>query len=180
MNYLAEAHFKEEIPARAKRLYCKTFNLYHKLNGGDEDVALHLARRAVEKKYVKLNDRWYPKAAAEMIVRHDMDDDTGEDDDFKKPNVSSVVSMERRAAAAKRKLVYNKTLNDSDDESNDGLNVYDKSLKPPRRFVNRNTKRSGKVKKYNYDDDDDESSVTTLSNEEDDDDDTYYDNRVFK
>ncbi|QHB21695.1 ChaB-1 [Artaxa digramma nucleopolyhedrovirus] len=80
MNYLAEAHFREEIPARAKRLYCKTFNRYHKLNGGDEDVALHLARRAVEKNYVKLNDRWYPKAAAELIVRHDIDDDETSDD----------------------------------------------------------------------------------------------------
>ncbi|AIU41284.1 chaB [Sucra jujuba nucleopolyhedrovirus] len=83
MDYLVKAQFKDELPARAKRLYLKTFSRYHKMNGGDEDVALHLAQKAVEKNYVKLNDRWYPKAAAEHIVRHDMDtsDDSETNDD---------------------------------------------------------------------------------------------------
>nr|WUR10804.1 plxy59 [Calliteara abietis nucleopolyhedrovirus] len=75
MNYLIDANFNEQLPARAKRLYKTVFSKYHKLNGGDEEIALHLARKAVEKKYVKINERWYPKAAAELIVRHDMDKD---------------------------------------------------------------------------------------------------------
>ncbi|QWO71582.1 chaB [Orgyia pseudotsugata single capsid nuclopolyhedrovirus] len=75
MSYLTDVQFSEQMPARAKRLYKKIFDKYHKLNGGDEEIALHLARKALEKQYVKLNERWYPKAAAELIVRHDMDED---------------------------------------------------------------------------------------------------------
>lgn len=78
MFHLNEAFYHEEMPARAKRLFVKTFKKYHKLDGGDEDVALHMAKQAVDREYVKLNNRWIPKTAAEEIVRHDLDDD---DDD---------------------------------------------------------------------------------------------------
>ncbi|ABY65760.1 chaB1 [Orgyia leucostigma nucleopolyhedrovirus] len=86
MSYLTDVQFSEQMPARAKRLYKRVFDKYHKLNGGDEEVALHLARKALEKHYVKLNERWYPKAAAELIVRHDMDDDDEDDDEDHYPN----------------------------------------------------------------------------------------------
>lgn len=83
MFHLTDALFKEEMPARAKSLYIRTFNKYHKLDGGDEEIALHLARKAVEKNYVKLNDRWIPKDAAEVIVRHDIDTGTSSSDEDK-------------------------------------------------------------------------------------------------
>ncbi|AXU41698.1 ChaB1 [Spodoptera eridania nucleopolyhedrovirus] len=76
MFHLNEAFYHEEMPARAKRLFVKTFKKYHKLDGGDEDVALHMAKQAVDREYVKLNNRWIPKTAAEEIVRHDLDDDS--------------------------------------------------------------------------------------------------------
>nr|UPO71101.1 orf46 [Trichoplusia ni single nucleopolyhedrovirus] len=80
MLYLNEAVFTEDMPARAKQLFVKTFKKYHKLDGGDEDIALHMARQAVERDYVRLNDRWIPKTAAEEIVRHDMVESDDEDD----------------------------------------------------------------------------------------------------
>nr|AIW01512.1 hypothetical protein [Spodoptera frugiperda multiple nucleopolyhedrovirus]QED40159.1 hypothetical protein [Spodoptera frugiperda multiple nucleopolyhedrovirus] len=76
MFHLNEAFYHEEMPARAKRLFVKTFKKYHKLDGGDEDVALHMAKQAVDREYVKLNNRWIPKTAAEEIVRHDLEDDS--------------------------------------------------------------------------------------------------------
>ncbi|QNV47827.1 ac58/59-like protein [Alphabaculovirus altersperidaniae] len=76
MFHLNKAFYQEEMPARAKRLFAKTFKRYHKLDGGDEDVALHMAKQAVDREYVKLNDRWIPKSAAEEIVRHDLDEDS--------------------------------------------------------------------------------------------------------
>ncbi|QYC92742.1 ChaB-1 [Trabala vishnou gigantina nucleopolyhedrovirus] len=137
MDYLANAYFKDQMPARAKRLYQKTFNKYHKLDSGDEDVALHMARRAVEKNYVKLNDRWYPKAAAELIVRHDMDDD---DEDSEEDKKNSSLSSEKIKTKLNYNLLHNKQkpifsklkknnllsssmlndqLNDDDDSDND-------------------------------------------------------------
>nr|BAA24247.1 ORF59 [Leucania separata nucleopolyhedrovirus] len=63
------------MPARAKRLFVN-INKYHKLDGGDEEVALHMARQAVDREYVMLNNHWIPKTAAEEIVRHDIDEDS--------------------------------------------------------------------------------------------------------
>ncbi|UOQ18836.1 ChaB1 [Olene mendosa nucleopolyhedrovirus] len=76
MFYLNEMLLKEELPARARRLFIDTFRKYHKLDGGDENIALHLAFKAIERRYVKLNNKWIPKAAAEEIVRHDIDDES--------------------------------------------------------------------------------------------------------
>lgn len=76
MFHLNESFYKQEMPARAKRLFVRTFKKYHKLDGGDEDVALHMARQAVDREYVKLNNHWIPKSAAEEIVRHDIDEDS--------------------------------------------------------------------------------------------------------
>nr|AJR20336.1 ChaB [Lymantria dispar multiple nucleopolyhedrovirus] len=76
MFYLNEVLLKEEMPARARRLFIETFRKYHKLDGGDENIALHLAFKAVERRYVKLNNRWIPKSAAEEIVRHDIDEES--------------------------------------------------------------------------------------------------------
>ncbi|AIE47780.1 chaB [Peridroma alphabaculovirus] len=76
MFHLNESFYNQEMPARAKRLFVRTFKKYHKLDGGDEEVALHMARQAVDREYVKLNDRYIPKRAAEEIVRHDLDEDS--------------------------------------------------------------------------------------------------------
>nr|AFP95840.2 chaB1 [Mamestra brassicae multiple nucleopolyhedrovirus] len=76
MFHLNESFYKQEMPARAKRLFVRTFNKYHKLDGGDEEVALHMARQAVDREYVMLNNHWIPKTAAEEIVRHDIDEDS--------------------------------------------------------------------------------------------------------
>ncbi|AYN45049.1 se89 [Alphabaculovirus alterspexiguae] len=81
MFHLNEAFYHEEMPARAKRLFVKTFKKYHKLDGGDEDVALHMAKQAVDREYIKLNNRWIPKTAAEEIVRHDLDEDSLSEDE---------------------------------------------------------------------------------------------------
>nr|AOL57053.1 hypothetical protein [Chrysodeixis includens nucleopolyhedrovirus]QGW49182.1 hypothetical protein [Chrysodeixis includens nucleopolyhedrovirus]QGW49322.1 hypothetical protein [Chrysodeixis includens nucleopolyhedrovirus]QGW49462.1 hypothetical protein [Chrysodeixis includens nucleopolyhedrovirus]QGW49602.1 hypothetical protein [Chrysodeixis includens nucleopolyhedrovirus] len=108
MFHLNEAFFKEEMPARAKQVFVKTFKKYHKLDGGDEDIALHMARQAVERDYVKLNDRWIPKTAAEEIVRHDMVE--SDDDDDKYGNVAGERSS---SSSAKQKLFfYNKNIKD--------------------------------------------------------------------
>ncbi|QAT90386.1 ChaB-like protein [Spodoptera exempta nucleopolyhedrovirus] len=87
MFHLNEAFYHEEMPARAKRLFVKTFKKYHKLDGGDEDVALHMAKQAVDREYIKLNNRWIPKTAAEEIVRHDLDEDSlSEDENLQQQN----------------------------------------------------------------------------------------------
>ncbi|AHH82628.1 ChaB1 [Buzura suppressaria nucleopolyhedrovirus] len=87
MDYLANVQFKNELPGRAKRLYMNIFRRYHKLNGGDENVAMYLAQKEVEKHYVKLNNQWLPKEAVRLIVRHNMsssDDDSDSDTKNKK------------------------------------------------------------------------------------------------
>nr|ANS70944.1 ChaB domain protein 1 [Lymantria dispar multiple nucleopolyhedrovirus] len=81
MFYLNEVLLKEELPARARRLFINTFRKYHKLDGGDENIALHLAFKAVERQYVKLNNKWIPKSAAEEIVRHDIDEQMSSEDE---------------------------------------------------------------------------------------------------
>ncbi|AKN80990.1 ChaB-B-like protein [Lonomia obliqua multiple nucleopolyhedrovirus] len=50
MYHIPNMVYQEKMPPRAKRIFVETFSKYHKLNGGDEDVAMHKARRALEKK----------------------------------------------------------------------------------------------------------------------------------
>ncbi|AKC91713.1 chaB-1 domain protein [Lambdina fiscellaria nucleopolyhedrovirus] len=120
MHYLTDLLYGDSMPAKAKILYQKTFNRYHKLNGGDEQVALHLARRALEKNYVKINDCWLPKEAAEAIVRHDMYDD--DDDDINDDNDND----------------------DDDDAKSNGNNIYNKNYKSlkPNYNIDKNNIRS--------------------------------------
>lgn len=84
MFHLNDSLYKQEFPARARKLFVSTFKKYHKLDGGDEDLALHIAQKAVERDYVKFNNRWIPKRAAEEIMRHDIDDDTDDDSEYKR------------------------------------------------------------------------------------------------
>ncbi|QEI03472.1 hypothetical protein [Spodoptera cosmioides nucleopolyhedrovirus] len=103
MFHLNEAFYHEEMPARAKRLFVKTFKKYHKLDGGDEDVALHMAKQAVDREYVKLNNRWIPKTAAEEIVRHDLDDDSLSESEssehYRQPSVKTPVALGRGSSS---------------------------------------------------------------------------------
>lgn len=111
MIHLKDAIFKDLLPARAQRLYEKTFNKYHKLDGGDEEVALLMARQAVEREYVKLNDQWFSKKAAEEIVRHDIAEDS-----------LSETEETETVTAPKIKLNYKKnteTETDTDDDDDD-------------------------------------------------------------
>lgn len=100
MFHLNESFYGQQMPSRAKKLFQKTFKRYHKLDGGDEEIAIHMARQAVEKEYTKLDDKWIPIKAAKEIIRHnlsDTDDDDGTDDDnddrrviVKRSNMSSL------------------------------------------------------------------------------------------
>ncbi|BAC67290.1 hypothetical protein AhnVgp039 [Adoxophyes honmai nucleopolyhedrovirus] len=72
--------FKEGLPARAQKLFNSTFRQYNDPAGANEEVAFKMARAAVEREYVKLNNNWIPKKAAETIVSHDIyDSDTDEE-----------------------------------------------------------------------------------------------------
>ncbi|AKN80574.1 Cation transporter protein B [Perigonia lusca single nucleopolyhedrovirus] len=154
MFHISESLFKEEkMPVRAKRLFASTFAKYHKLDGGDEDVALHMARKAVEREYVKLNNWWIPKQAAEEIVRHEIDDDN--DDDYygnqktKKP---------RRVTNLTKQSLYNN---------------FD-----TKKFAGRVTMNRSKINKLNEDNDEDDDDdpkhdYDSDSYDENDDDDDY-------
>lgn len=145
MFHLNDAFFKEEMPARAKRLFVKTFAKYHKLDGGDEEIALHLAHKAVEREYVKLNDRWIPKSAAEEIVRHDIDNE----DSLSEKEDLSESRYQRKRQKRFNYVKPNKIKISNEAEpttTNDSINSHRVRLKS-------------------------ESSDTTSSNNEDDDDD---------
>jgi ChaB len=128
MFHLNESFYKQEMPARAKRLFMKTFKKYHKLDGGDEDVALHMAKQAVDREYVKLNDRWIPKSAAEEIVRHDIDEDSLSEPEtpaaaaMTPPPSKNVVRV--RNPVARRRLKFEQ-LSESEDISTDDEDDYD-------------------------------------------------------
>ncbi|ABI35727.1 ChaB1 [Ectropis obliqua nucleopolyhedrovirus] len=127
MEYLTDIVFKEEMPARAKQLFKKTYLHYCKPHGGgDEIMALHMARRAVEKQYVKLNNRWYPKAAAEIIVKHDMDNDDNDDvinsndynNDYKNIKTKSLSKKYKSLGNSSTVLKRNKNYNYNSDDNN--------------------------------------------------------------
>ncbi|AWW14403.1 ChaB1 [Hyposidra talaca nucleopolyhedrovirus] len=132
MDYLVNVQFKNELPGRAKRLYMNTFRRHHKLNGGDENVAMYLAQRAVEKDYVKLNNQWLPKEAARLIVRHNMSSsENDDDDDYSDSNrmnkKQKLISGNgdggnnkiQNSNSAKRKLIYSPSNRFQLHESND-------------------------------------------------------------
>lgn len=73
------------MPHRAKKLFTKTFLENHKLNAGDEEVALIKAKKALEDKYVKVNllrDSWIPRKAAYEIIKDDIDNEDDDDVNF--------------------------------------------------------------------------------------------------
>ncbi|USC25907.1 hypothetical protein [Palpita vitrealis nucleopolyhedrovirus] len=83
MYQIPEMLYNEKMPPRAKKLFVKTFTKYHKMNGGDEDVAMHKAKNALEQKYVKVNalqNSWIPRKAAYEIVKDDFTDDESDND----------------------------------------------------------------------------------------------------
>ena len=103
MFHLNESFYGQQMPSRAKKLFQKTFKRYHKLDGGDEEIAIHMARQAVEKEYTKLDDKWIPIKAAKEIIRHNLsdtdDDDTDDDNDDRRVIVkrSNMSSLDRTA-----------------------------------------------------------------------------------
>ncbi|WBB27236.1 AC58/59-like protein [Mythimna sequax nucleopolyhedrovirus] len=130
MFHLNESFYKQEMPARAKRLFVRTFNKYHKLDGGDEEVALHMARQAVDREYVMLNNHWIPKTAAEEIVRHDIHEDSlSESEDAPSPSAAAVVvatkqkqRRHQKQPVSHKRSVYkqlSESENDNDYSTND-------------------------------------------------------------
>lgn len=157
MFHLNEAFYHEEMPARAKRLFVKTFKKYHKLDGGDEDVALHMAKQAVDREYVKLNNRWIPKTAAEEIVRHDLDDDSLSESESPeqhhhqqqhrhRSSIETSVPFGRGVGKYNRPIVngnQHRNNNDDDDEDDDD------------EFLSESDQhQSDDTDEYDYDDDD--------------------------
>lgn len=92
-------YLDNDMPARAKRLFLNTFRRYHRLDAGGEELAIRAAWDAVNKDYVKLNNRWMPKTAAQEIVRHDIDDGgSSADEDSAGPLTRS--SLRKKTATA--------------------------------------------------------------------------------
>lgn len=123
MFHLNESFYKQEMPARAKRLFVRTFNKYHKLDGGDEEVALHMARQAVDREYVMLNNHWIPKTAAEEIVRHDIDEDSLSESEGSPVTVVAPPKQKQRRqqqkqTASHKRSVY-RQLSESSENDND-------------------------------------------------------------
>ncbi|AXS67710.1 ac59-like protein [Cryptophlebia peltastica nucleopolyhedrovirus] len=135
MFHLTDAYYQEELPAKAKKLFKDTFNKYHKLDSANEDVALHMARKAIERNYVKLNNMWIPKVAAEHIVRHDIYDSEDES-----------TSAPANAPHTASHLSYNDLDYDEDEDEYE----YDDDIN-----ANNNTTANTTQRHY-HDDDDDE------------------------
>ncbi|AUF81573.1 chaB [Malacosoma neustria nucleopolyhedrovirus] len=114
MFHLNESFYGQQMPARAKKLFQKTFKKYHKLDGGDEEIAIHMARQAVEREYTKLDDRWIPIKAAKEIIRHNLTDTDDEDDNdyatVKRPNLllNRVGDDNNLSAPSRRKTITTK------------------------------------------------------------------------
>lgn len=150
MNYLSDTFYKENMPARAKRLYQKTFNKHHKLNGGDEEIALHLARRAVEKDYVKLNDSWLPKEAVEIIVKHNMDNESLSDDETNfKPNKFFPLNKSKKNSTLD---TMTDTEESDEDEDNDADEHYEHTIDTSDDDEEKQLPRNsvGRRQQYNY------------------------------
>ncbi|ABL75995.1 Mv-ORF43 peptide [Maruca vitrata nucleopolyhedrovirus] len=89
MYQIPDLLYNEKMPSRAKKLFVETFTKYHKMNGGDEDIAMRKAKKALEEKYVKvdtLQNSWIPRKAAYEIVRDDVDESDDNADNFTKTN----------------------------------------------------------------------------------------------
>lgn len=94
MYQIPDILYQEKMPPRAKKLFAETFSKYHKLNGGDEDIAIHKARKALEEKYVKvdtLHNSWIPRKAAYEIVKDDIYD-SDDKSNTSTPNISKNLS----------------------------------------------------------------------------------------
>nr|UIX56219.1 HycuOrf-92 hypothetical protein [Hyphantria cunea nucleopolyhedrovirus]UIX56364.1 HycuOrf-92 hypothetical protein [Hyphantria cunea nucleopolyhedrovirus] len=86
------------MPRRAKKLFVDTFSQHHKLNAGDEDVAMQKARQALEERYVRVNDlQWIPRRAAYEIIRDAMSSDSD------RPVASPAPAKQRSKRRSKRK-----------------------------------------------------------------------------
>jgi hypothetical protein len=119
MFHLNESFYKQEMPARAKRLFVRTFKKYHKLDGGDEDVALHMARQAVDREYVKLNNHWIPKSAAEEIVRHDIDEDSQSESETIPVTSVTTTPIQQQHLSSRKRPLYQQFSESEEDFSTD-------------------------------------------------------------
>lgn len=153
MYQIPDILYQEKMPPRAKKLFAETFSKYHKLNGGDEDVAIHKARQAVEKKYVKmdtLHNSWIPRKAAYEIVKDDIDDN--EDDNNNEKTINQVSNKKNFNkfihSDNNRDNEYTTTEYETDGEDDEQL--HDPKQQSRNQYQTLSRKRSKKQKNIDY------------------------------
>jgi hypothetical protein len=136
MYHIPDIMYTERMPPRAKRLFVETFTKYHKLNGGDEDVALHKARQALQKKYVKMNgvnNAWIPRKAAYEIVRDDLQNELSSTNTSVVANINNKANDRRGAIYSDRndgEIDY-----DTDTDTNDNENEQENEKETTSKFL---------------------------------------------
>ncbi|UZE89767.1 ChaB1 [Parapoynx stagnalis nucleopolyhedrovirus] len=159
MYQIPEMLYNEKMPTRAKRLFTQTFSKYHKLNGGDEDIALHKARNALEEQYVKMDpsNSWIPKKAAYEIIKDNIDD---HDDDDEEDDDDDKIQNNKKPS---------KILKQTDDSQSDYTSTDENDTKPQNNKKNRVklTRRHNYFKQQHM-------PTNETSEDDDDEDDDYY------
>nr|ALR71165.1 hypothetical protein AGNV_103 [Anticarsia gemmatalis multiple nucleopolyhedrovirus]ALR71323.1 hypothetical protein AGNV_103 [Anticarsia gemmatalis multiple nucleopolyhedrovirus]ALR71481.1 hypothetical protein AGNV_103 [Anticarsia gemmatalis multiple nucleopolyhedrovirus]ALR71950.1 hypothetical protein AGNV_103 [Anticarsia gemmatalis multiple nucleopolyhedrovirus]AXE72279.1 hypothetical protein [Anticarsia gemmatalis multiple nucleopolyhedrovirus] len=145
MYHIPDALYEEKMPRRAKQLFVDTFSKHHKLNAGDEDLAMQKARNALEERYVRVNDlQWIPRRAAYEIIRDDMSDDS---DGVQRQQVD-VSSLQKH----KRKNTHASSTS-SDSEASSAYETDDKLVstgKTVRTKASRKKRVKGKILNNNH------------------------------
>ncbi|AUR45117.1 chab domain protein 2 [Spilosoma obliqua nucleopolyhedrosis virus] len=148
MYHLPDTLYEEEkMPRRAKKLFVDTFSHHHKLNAGDEDVAMQKARQALEERYVRVNDlQWIPRRAAYEIIRDAMSSDSD------RPVAASPPPTERRnkrrSKKDKRRVSPSSNSSDSSDNNSTSSSNSDDELvstTTTMRPLSKKRKKVGKV-----------------------------------
>jgi hypothetical protein len=135
MYQIPDILYKEKMPTRAKRIFAQTFAKYHKLNAGDEDIAMRKAREALEEQYVKMdaiNSSWIPRKAAFEILKDDLDDE-----DVKKGSPETIQQKELIN-------LKNEVISESDYTSSDEDDINVNGIK------SNTMKKNYKFQKINY------------------------------
>ncbi|AGA16210.1 ChaB-like protein [Thysanoplusia orichalcea nucleopolyhedrovirus] len=146
MYQIPDMLYNEKMPPRAKKLFVKTFTKYHKMNGGDEDIAMHKARKALEQKYVKIDtiqNSWIPRKAAYEIVRNDIDE-SDDNDDY---NVNIKDGASKKVESSNR-LIENNTTTDYETEEEEDEDQSVDAFNNRKRRVNKPALDAKSKKKY--------------------------------
>ncbi|AAL01737.1 unknown [Spodoptera litura nucleopolyhedrovirus] len=147
-NGVSLPYFDQDMPARAKRLFRNTFRRYQD-SGGGEEIAIRAAWEAVNREYVKLNNRWIPKVAAKVIVQHDIDDSSEDESSLNQSKTHALASGRAKVAFKRRgggdggeTPVHHRSVMTSDESSSDGYSDEDSD--------DQNSKFTSLNRKYSY------------------------------